>query len=155
MPQSIPCSNTVTVKSPFQTKTENISLAQDPVTAQLCGSNTNNSKHCNLRNEKRDKKKMTPVGGTAGITSWLDARLGAKARPDRHAHQSDEIAGIRRRGIIERCFLECPLKAPTGQSNKTGKCPLMTHSGQFTFRDHPDDQVESRFESQRPFRHCC
>jgi hypothetical protein len=27
MPQSIPCSNTVTVKSPFQTKTQNISLA--------------------------------------------------------------------------------------------------------------------------------
>ena len=24
---------------------------------------------------------MTPVVGTAGITSWLDARLGAKARP--------------------------------------------------------------------------
>ena len=24
---------------------------------------------------------MTPEGGTAGITSWLDARLGAKARP--------------------------------------------------------------------------
>ncbi|MGC1876123.1 MAG: hypothetical protein WA699_15015, partial [Pseudolabrys sp.] len=29
MPQSIPCSNTVTVKSPFQTKTQNTSLAQD------------------------------------------------------------------------------------------------------------------------------
>jgi hypothetical protein len=31
----------------------------------------------------------------------------------------------------------------------------LTHSGQFTFRDHPGDQVESRFESQRLFRDCC
>jgi hypothetical protein len=29
--------------------------------------------------------------------------------------------------------LECPLKAPTGQSNKTGKCPLMTIAGNSHF----------------------
>jgi hypothetical protein len=34
-------------------------------------------------------------------------------------------------------------------------CPRMTQSGQFTFRDHPGGQVESRFESQRLFRDCC
>ena len=44
--------------------------------------------------------------------------LSKHKRDDRHADQSNEIARIHCRGVIEHCFLECPLMAPTGQSNK-------------------------------------
>ena len=55
-------------------KTQNISLAQDgaPVTTQLCGSNTNNSEHCDLRNETRMRKKLSQRPDLRGFAAAND-----------------------------------------------------------------------------------